>query len=60
MATQAPEVDGRVIITGPPGSAGIPRASVGDLVKVKITGTGSYDLIGRLLQGKGKPKTKEA
>jgi ribosomal protein S12 methylthiotransferase len=51
MATQAPEVDGRVIITGPPGSAGIPRVSVGDLVKVKITGTGSYDLIGEIVAG---------
>jgi ribosomal protein S12 methylthiotransferase len=52
MATQAPEVDGRVIITGPPG--GVPRVSPGDLVNVKITGTGSYDLIGEFVAGQGQ------
>ena len=34
MATQAPEVDGRVIITGPPG--GFLSVSPGDLVNVKL------------------------
>jgi ribosomal protein S12 methylthiotransferase len=40
IASQAPEVDGRVIITRVPG------VRPGDLINVKITGTGSYDLIG--------------
>jgi ribosomal protein S12 methylthiotransferase len=56
MANQAPEVDGRVIITGTPGGAEVPRVSPGDLVNVKITGTGSYDLIGEFVAGKGKYK----
>ena len=52
MATQAPEVDGKVIITDPPGGAH--RVSPGDLVNVKITGTGSYDLIGEIVAGQSQ------
>lgn len=40
LASQASEVDGKVIITGVHG------VKSGDLINVKISGTGSYDLIG--------------
>ncbi|MDO9536349.1 MAG: 30S ribosomal protein S12 methylthiotransferase RimO [Bacillota bacterium] len=44
LSSQAPEVDGRVIINH------ISGVSPGDFLQVKITGTGSYDLIGRSLK----------
>jgi ribosomal protein S12 methylthiotransferase len=42
MATQAPEVDGHVII-----NAGTAR--VGEIVKVRVTESHDYDLVGEIL-----------
>ncbi len=52
LAGQAPEVDGRVLIT-----AG--RGDVGTIRRVKITKTHTYDLVGELVEPK-KPRPQEA
>jgi exosome complex RNA-binding protein Csl4 len=44
MYSQAPEVDGKIILTK---SWGI---KVGDIVKAKVTGIGTYDLMGEKLR----------
>ena len=41
LISQAPEVDGQVIITG------APAVKPGDFLQVKITGAGAYDLMGK-------------
>lgn len=47
MATQAPGIDGRVLITDAPPDLPPPRP--GDLVRVEITATHTHDLVGRIV-----------
>jgi len=47
MATQAPGIDGRVLITDAPEGFAPPQP--GDLVHVEITATHTYDLVGRIV-----------
>ncbi|MCS7079657.1 MAG: 30S ribosomal protein S12 methylthiotransferase RimO [Chloracidobacterium sp.] len=47
MATQAPGIDGRVLITDAP--TDLPPPQPGDLVRVEITATHTYDLVGRIV-----------
>lgn len=43
LATQAPEVDGVVVLSGGP-------VAPGDFVRVKITGSADYDVVGEVLE----------
>jgi ribosomal protein S12 methylthiotransferase len=47
LATQAPGIDGRVLITDAPEGFAPPQP--GDLVPVEITATHTYDLVGRIV-----------
>ncbi len=47
LATQAPGIDGRVLITDAP--ADLPPPRLGDVVKVEITATHTYDIVGRIV-----------
>jgi ribosomal protein S12 methylthiotransferase len=47
LATQAPGIDGRVLITDAP--EGVAPPQPGDLVPVEITATHTYDLVGRIV-----------
>ncbi len=47
LATQAPGIDGRVLITDAP--EGLAPPQPGDLVPVEITATHTYDLVGRIV-----------
>ncbi|MGI6318563.1 MAG: 30S ribosomal protein S12 methylthiotransferase RimO [Dethiobacteria bacterium] len=46
LVSQAPEVDGKVVITG------VSRVHPGDFLPVKISGVGTFDLLGSNLDGK--------
>jgi len=46
LASQAPEIDGRVLINEVP-DGWVPR--VGELVRVKVTEAHPYDLVGRVV-----------
>ncbi|QUW03991.1 30S ribosomal protein S12 methylthiotransferase RimO [Chloracidobacterium validum] len=53
LATQAPGIDGRVLITDAP--ADMPSPQPGDLVQVEITATHTYDLVGRIVANRTPP-----
>ncbi|MFP5263826.1 MAG: 30S ribosomal protein S12 methylthiotransferase RimO [Blastocatellia bacterium] len=50
METQAPEIDGSVLINDVPEGADV---RPGDFVTVEITGAHDYDLVGRIIQAAG-------
>ena len=49
----APEIDGSVIFSVPPGGACGPYDTIGSIVKVRITDAMDYDLIGEQIEGEG-------
>ncbi len=51
LATQAPEVDGVVVLSGGP-------VACGDFVRVRITSTADYDLVGEVLEVVGSQVEK--
>ena len=47
LASQAPEIDGRLLINDVPEGAAV---GAGQLVRVEVTGAHEYDLVGRVVR----------
>jgi ribosomal protein S12 methylthiotransferase len=47
LASQAPEIDGRLLINDVPEGAAV---GAGQLVRVEVTGAHAYDLVGRVVR----------
>ena len=47
LASQAPEIDGRLLINDVPEGAAV---GAGQVVRVEVTGAHAYDLVGRVVR----------
>jgi len=59
LESMAPDIDGKVYLTdveiASPSSASLVSAEIGDVVRVEITKTDAYDLIGRVVEIPPRP-----